>query len=98
MTSLFWERQPAGTYSIDMDQPVDVYGCGSRGSDRNILEVSTGRRYPAAYAVRVGVFTLRFVCSERQWPTQELWYSANGSGSDQVDIAHLSTGVRFFSP
>ncbi|MGY3483180.1 hypothetical protein ACVW1C_001063 [Bradyrhizobium sp. USDA 4011] len=25
--------------------------------------------------------------------THELWYSANGAGSDKVDLAHLSTGV-----
>lgn len=25
--------------------------------------------------------------------THELWYSANGTGSDKVDLAHLSTGV-----
>ncbi|MBR1280147.1 DUF5801 repeats-in-toxin domain-containing protein [Bradyrhizobium sp. AUGA SZCCT0283] len=25
--------------------------------------------------------------------TQELWYSANGTGSDKVDLAHVSTGV-----
>ncbi|WP_201456055.1 beta strand repeat-containing protein, partial [Bradyrhizobium macuxiense] len=25
--------------------------------------------------------------------TQELWYSANGTGSDKVDLAHLSTGI-----
>ncbi|MGY3195637.1 hypothetical protein ACVIWU_005003 [Bradyrhizobium sp. USDA 4509] len=25
--------------------------------------------------------------------TQELWYSANGTGSDKVDLAHVSTGL-----
>ncbi|MHC2335526.1 DUF5801 repeats-in-toxin domain-containing protein [Bradyrhizobium sp. USDA 4454] len=25
--------------------------------------------------------------------TQELWYSANGTGTDKVDLAHVSTGV-----
>jgi len=25
--------------------------------------------------------------------TQELWYSANGTGSDKVDLAHVSTGI-----
>ena len=25
--------------------------------------------------------------------TQELWYSANGTGSDKIDLAHISTGV-----
>jgi VCBS repeat-containing protein len=25
--------------------------------------------------------------------TQELWYSANGTGTDRIDIAHMSTGV-----
>ena len=25
--------------------------------------------------------------------THELWYSANGTGSDKIDIAHMSTGV-----
>ncbi|WP_375783779.1 tandem-95 repeat protein [Bradyrhizobium sp. Pha-3] len=25
--------------------------------------------------------------------THELWYSANGTGSDKVDLAHLSTGI-----
>jgi Ca2+-binding RTX toxin-like protein len=25
--------------------------------------------------------------------TGELWYSANGTGSDKIDLAHLSTGI-----
>jgi hypothetical protein len=25
--------------------------------------------------------------------SQELWYSANGTGSDKIDLAHVSTGV-----
>jgi len=25
--------------------------------------------------------------------TKELWYSANGTGSDKVDLAHISTGI-----
>ena len=25
--------------------------------------------------------------------TQELWYSANGTGSDRINLAHLSTGI-----
>jgi hypothetical protein len=25
--------------------------------------------------------------------THELWYSANGTGSDKIDLAHISSGV-----
>jgi hypothetical protein len=24
---------------------------------------------------------------------QELWYSANGTGADKIDLAHMATGV-----
>jgi len=25
--------------------------------------------------------------------THELWFSANGTGSDKIDLAHISSGV-----
>ncbi|TWB88438.1 hypothetical protein FBZ93_118118 [Bradyrhizobium macuxiense] len=51
---------------------------------------ATGADQNAASAWNESASTNKFFFNNT---THELWYSANGTGSDKVDLAHLSTGV-----
>ncbi|WP_194481892.1 DUF5801 repeats-in-toxin domain-containing protein [Bradyrhizobium sp. CCBAU 53338] len=52
--------------------------------------IATGQNETAASAWNESGSTNKFFFNAT---TQELWYSANGTGSDKIDLAHLSTGV-----
>ncbi|OKO80545.1 DUF5801 repeats-in-toxin domain-containing protein, partial [Bradyrhizobium sp. NAS96.2] len=76
---------------------LDVAGLTLPSGSSNALtagqfttSAATGADQTAASAWNESNSTNKFFFNNT---THELWYSANGTGSDKVDLAHLSTGV-----